>query len=178
MNWQLGTSLRTAREQLRVAHALESLPAISTAFTRGEVSYSRVRAITRVALPETEEHLLMLAQESTGAQLEAIVRAYRLLDDQNDEDPPPPPAPELRRRKESDGRVTIALTVDPGDAEVVWQAVHRALPTDAQRPVSERRADALVAVADKLSRPRPSRPERQRPDLGDGAHRRPAGVHR
>lgn len=148
MNWQLGTSTRTAREQLRVAHALEQLPQISAAFESGSVSYSRVRAITRIALPETEDHLLMLAKESTGAQLETIVRTYRLLDRQNDEDPPPPPAPELRRRREPDGRVAIILTVDEADAELVWKAIHAAKTSSADRPLSEQQADAMVAIAD------------------------------
>jgi hypothetical protein len=148
MNWQLGTSVRTAREQLRVAHALPDLPLIGGAFSRGEISYSRVRAITRIAVPQTEEHLLTLAKESTGAQLERIVRTYRLLDQQNDVDPPPPPGPELHRRPQPDGRVTITLTVDPVDAEVVWNAVHHAMTPDAERPIAERRADALVVVAE------------------------------
>ena len=148
LNWQLGTSFRTAREQLRVGHALTELPQIRAAFEAGEITYSRVRAITRIAVPETEDHLLMLARESTGAQLETIVRTYRLLDEQNDEDPPPPPAPELRKRREPDGRVTISLTTDAVDAELVMQAVHAAMTPDGERPLVERRADAMVAVAD------------------------------
>lgn len=148
MNWQLGTSFRTAREQLRVGHALAELPLIRASFEAGEITYSRVRAITRIALPETEEHLLMLARESTGAQLDTMVRTYDLLAKQNDEDPPAPPAPELHRRREPDGRVTISLTTDAADAEMVMQAVHAAMTPDAERPLVERRADALVAVTD------------------------------
>jgi hypothetical protein len=75
LNWQCGLDARAAREHVRVARRLEVLPVIRAAFERGEVSYSKVRAITRVAEPETEADLLMLAVHSTAAQLERIVAA-------------------------------------------------------------------------------------------------------
>ena len=49
LNWKCGLDLGAAREKVRVAHALESLPLISAAMARGELSYSKVRALTRVA---------------------------------------------------------------------------------------------------------------------------------
>jgi hypothetical protein len=61
LNWKIGTGVRVAQDQLRVAKALTVLPVTSEAFSRGELSYSRVRAITRVALPETEVKLVGLA---------------------------------------------------------------------------------------------------------------------
>ena len=47
--WQCGESLRTAQDKVRVAHALAALPAIRAEFAAGRLSYSKVRAITRVA---------------------------------------------------------------------------------------------------------------------------------
>lgn len=51
LSWRCSITPRTAREHLRVAHRLEELPEIRTAFARGELTYSKVRAITRVAGP-------------------------------------------------------------------------------------------------------------------------------
>src|SRR5919109_3798346 len=74
---QCGLGLQAARQQVRVARALTELPAIAASFGRGELSYSQVRAMTRVATPEIEEDLLSMARHATGAQLELLVRAYR-----------------------------------------------------------------------------------------------------
>ncbi len=52
LNWKCGISLGAAREKLRVARALPSLPKVSACFARGELSFSKVRAITRVATLE------------------------------------------------------------------------------------------------------------------------------
>lgn len=48
LSWRIGMSLRTATEHVRVAHALTDLPLITEAFAAGRISYSKVRAITRV----------------------------------------------------------------------------------------------------------------------------------
>ena len=61
LNWKCGIDLGSAREKVRVAHALEKLPLIDASMARGELSYSKVRALTRVATPEIEEEFLMLA---------------------------------------------------------------------------------------------------------------------
>jgi hypothetical protein len=66
-----------AREHVRVARCLEDLPLVSAAFGKGELSYSKVRAITRVADLADEAELLDLARHATAAQLERLVRAYR-----------------------------------------------------------------------------------------------------
>ncbi|KPM56360.1 HNH endonuclease [Frankia sp. R43] len=70
-------SPRTARDHLATAHALEQLPAIRAAFTAGTLSYSKVRAITRVARPDTEQTWLNHAEHCTAGALENLVRAYR-----------------------------------------------------------------------------------------------------
>ncbi|OLM10844.1 DUF222 domain-containing protein [Pseudonocardia sp. Ae505_Ps2] len=48
LTWRAGMSLRTATEHLRVAHALTRLPRITEAFAAGRISYSKVRAVTRL----------------------------------------------------------------------------------------------------------------------------------
>jgi uncharacterized protein DUF222 len=58
LSWRVGLDLSAARERVRVARALGTLPQLAAALARGELSYSKVRALTRVATPETEERLL------------------------------------------------------------------------------------------------------------------------
>ncbi|MEK6212721.1 MAG: HNH endonuclease, partial [Vibrio fluvialis] len=70
-------NLGAAREKVRVAHALELLPKISEKFRMGEVSYSKVRAMTRVGTPENEEYLLQIARHGTASHVERLVRQYR-----------------------------------------------------------------------------------------------------
>jgi hypothetical protein len=77
--FRLGVTAREAREYLRVAEALEELPAIREAFARGELTFSKVRALTRVATPASEEALLELAGALTASQLERALRAFRRL---------------------------------------------------------------------------------------------------
>ena len=77
LNWKCGIGLGAAREKVRVANALASVPLIRAAFQKGEISYSKVRAMTRVATPETEAYLLMIAQHGTASHVETLVRKYR-----------------------------------------------------------------------------------------------------
>jgi hypothetical protein len=77
LSWHCGLDMRSAREKVRVAHALVDLPLVREEFAAGRLSYSKVRAITRVATPANEEQLVMYAQHATAAQTERIVRTYR-----------------------------------------------------------------------------------------------------
>ncbi len=77
LNWKCGIDMGAARERVRVAHALEKLPRISSAMARGELSYSKVRAFTRVACEGTEEYLLSIALHGTAQHVETLVRHYR-----------------------------------------------------------------------------------------------------
>ncbi len=77
LSWRCSVGLATAREHVRVARQLDGLPLVRTYFGRGELSYSKVRALTRVATPETEEKLVELALHATGAQLDKLVRGYQ-----------------------------------------------------------------------------------------------------
>jgi len=77
LNWQCGIGAVAARERVRVARALDRLPAISAAFSRGQLSYSKVRAITRVASTANEAVLLNVALNGTAHHVETLVRRYR-----------------------------------------------------------------------------------------------------
>ena len=77
LNWQCGIGAVAAREKVRVARALEQLPEIADAFAKGEISYSKVRAMTRVATTANESVLVHVAREGTAAHVEKLVRKYR-----------------------------------------------------------------------------------------------------
>src|SRR6266536_5432077 len=74
LTWRVGLDAGAARERVRVARALEALPLLAQALARGELSYSKIRALTRVATQETEERLLGVGRGGTAAQVERIVR--------------------------------------------------------------------------------------------------------
>jgi hypothetical protein len=72
LNFKVGLNLGAAREKVRVAHALEGLPKIAASMARGELSFSNVRALTRVACPATEESLLMIGLHGTAHHVENL----------------------------------------------------------------------------------------------------------
>jgi hypothetical protein len=78
--WRVGLDPGAARERVRVARALGTLPLLAQALARGELSYAKVRALTRVATPETEERLLAVGRAGTAAHVERIVRGWRRVD--------------------------------------------------------------------------------------------------
>ena len=80
LSWRVGLDLGAARERVRVAHALEALPRLAEVFARGELSYAKVRALTRIATPETEARLLAVGRAGTAAHVERIVRGWRRVD--------------------------------------------------------------------------------------------------
>ena len=81
LNWMCGISMTTAREKVRVARALENLPKISAAMSRGELSYWKARELTRVACQGTEEYLLSIAMHGTADHVEKTVRVFRRAKD-------------------------------------------------------------------------------------------------
>lgn len=85
LNWRCGVSMRAAYERVRVGRALLSLPAVREAFAKGELSYSKVRAITRIACPENEAELVELARHATASQVERIGTVVAKVVEQNAE---------------------------------------------------------------------------------------------
>src|SRR5213596_3448946 len=80
LGWRVGLDRGAARERVRVARALGTLPRLAQALAGGELSYAKVRALTRVATPETEERLLAIGRAGTAAHVERIVRGWRRVD--------------------------------------------------------------------------------------------------
>ena len=113
LSWRLGQSPGAARERVRVATALGSLPRIDAALMRGELSYSKVRAMTRIATPDNEERLLEQALVATAAQLEKICRGVRRV--QRDGDLPLAEEGDrwVLSRPTDDGMVVIEAKLSP-----------------------------------------------------------------
>jgi len=173
LSWRVGLDLGAARERVRVARALGDLPIIEDALRHGEISYSKVRALTRVATPENEASLLGMARSSTASQLERICRGYRralrgLLGDRPEDEVE---RRWVRERETESGLVRIEAQLTPEEAAVVRRALELAMsrawrsgevsaetsaPSPEARhqdqnrdyPASLRRADALVAMAE------------------------------
>jgi hypothetical protein len=80
LTWRVGLLPGAAREHVRVARALGTLPRLAQALARGELSYSKVRELTRVATPETEERLLAVGRAGTAEHVARIVRGWRRVD--------------------------------------------------------------------------------------------------
>ena len=78
--WRVGFASGAAREHVRVARALGTLPRLAQALGRGELSYSKVRELTRVATQETEERLLAVGRAATAQHVAQIVRGWRRMD--------------------------------------------------------------------------------------------------
>src|SRR5215217_6693445 len=86
--WRVGWDLVTARERVRVAGKLGEFPTIDDALRRGEVSYSKARAMMRVATPANETLLLEHARLMTASQLETLCRKYALVQRHGQESQP------------------------------------------------------------------------------------------
>ncbi len=156
LHWRCDLSRSAAREKVRVAHALKALPEIAVAFSGGRLSYSKVRALTRVATPANETALLAFALSTTAARVEQRCQQMRNT---------APDAVDAANRAHARrtvrvwkdlGRGTVTLTVElPVEAgELVCQALDKAVEAaDAKGPEFEaeswgaQQADALVAVA-------------------------------
>jgi hypothetical protein len=161
--WRASISLSAAREKVRAAHALRALPAIAAAFAEGRLSYSKVRALTRVAHASDEHSLLAYALDATVPQVEERCRQIRNI--------APDSVHYARRawesrsltawRDEARGvlRITVEVPIDEG--EVIVRALDCAVASgDVTTGVDPdavagskgtewraQQADALVAVA-------------------------------
>ena len=125
LSWRIGLDLGAAREHVRVARALGTLPRLAEALARGELSYSKVRALTRVATPETEERLLAVGRAGTTAHVERIVRGWRRVDQkaENREAVRRDASRELYVRQDDDGMVIVRGRLTPEVGALLLRAL-------------------------------------------------------
>ena len=160
--FRTGIELHAAREKVRTARVLAGLPAIGAAMGRGELSFAKVRALSRIATPENEAELLELARGATAAQTERLVRGWR-LGSRMDEDE------RERRRHESrtfsvfvneEGMYVVRGQLTPEVGAALMRAVEaasdalfheqggREAPRD-DRDAARLRADAVGLIAER-----------------------------
>jgi hypothetical protein len=159
LSWRCSLSRAAAFEHVRVARGLRDLPLTARSFGRGELSYSKVRAITRVATAESEADLVELARTATAAQLDRIVRAsvVAMSDPVKRQQ-----LTELYLRVDDAGMGTVRARLPIDLHAIVEQAIDKALPPkespagdgdpreDEERvtPMAERRAIALAKICE------------------------------
>ena len=156
LNWRTGLDLGAAREKLRVATALADLNHVAAAMARGQLSYSKVRALTRVASPATEARLLAVALSATAAQVERLVRAWRRVDRdaQPDAEQVLLANRTLSMHVDEDGMVVLRGRLPPEVGALLLRAVEAAMEQvpasaeGAEPTIAQRRADALGLVAE------------------------------
>jgi 5-methylcytosine-specific restriction endonuclease McrA len=168
LSWRVGLNPGAAREKVRVARALGALPLLAEALARGQLSYAKVRALTRVATPETEERLLGVGRAGTAAHVERIVRGWRCVDRHAE-------ARETKRRhasralhvyEDDDGTVVVRGRLTPEVGALLLRALgaarerlyqrgrskgtdNRATDPSAEPPTrAQQQADALALIAE------------------------------
>ena len=164
LNYHCGIDLGAAREKVRVAKSLSTLPAIDDAFRCGTISYSKVRAMTRSATPENEQMLLQVALHGTAQHVEQLVRKYRraesLTDDRCAESQYE--ARELTCYFDDDGMLVLRGRMTPEDGAVFMKALE-AMVAAQNPPVTQdedaanlpektfpqKRVDALLALSEQ-----------------------------
>src|SRR2546425_1939334 len=158
LSWRVGLDPGAARERVRVARALGTLPLLARALAHGELSYAKVRALTRAATPETEERLLAVGRAGTACHVERIVRGWRRVDRIAE-------AREANRQhvsralhvyQDEDGMVTVRGRLTPEAGALLVQALAAARETlyqqadaSAETPtMAQQQADALALLAE------------------------------
>ena len=165
LNFQCGIGMNAAREKVRVAHALKDLPLISEAFRRGELSYSKVRAMTRIADASNEDYLLMIARHGTAHHVEKLVSRYRRCERLQDTEN----ANRQHEKRElycsfdDDGSMIIRGRLPAEQGALIMKALELAMDragnaaadvtaetpeTSGREPFHARRADALAGIAE------------------------------
>ena len=164
--WRIGIKIGPARERVRAARALAGLPQTAEALREGRISYAKVRALTRVAKPESEGELLELAQAGSAAKLERTVRLLRKLSRDGELT-----AEQARHRSrafsvfvDGDGMYVVKGRLEPEAGAVLMRAVEAASDAlfrrepgagdergvgDARPKPEQRRADAVGLLAER-----------------------------
>ncbi len=125
LSWRVGLDIGAAREKVRVARALGTLPRLAKALAHGELSYAKVRALTRVATPATEERLLAVGRAGTAEHVERIVRGWRRVDQKAEarESAARHRSRALQVYRNEDGMVTVRGRLAPEVGELLIQAL-------------------------------------------------------
>jgi len=141
LNWQCGIGMNAAREKVRVARALRGLPKISAAFARGELSYSKVRAITRAANPDNEDYLLHFAQHGTAYHVERLIAGFRLVNrlEKAGLEQQPQALREVKTRWDGDGCLVVTARLPAEQGAMLQKALELAVDRAGERALTAAR---------------------------------------
>ncbi len=161
LNLKCGIGMNAAREKLRVAHALAELPKISEQFDKGRLSFSKVRAITRIADASNEDYLLMIAEHGTAHHVEKLVSKYRTAKRLQDVDIVREQYNnrEMTHYYDHDGCLVIKARLPAEQGALIVKALEMAMDAQFQNKdvtavtsepesIDARRADALTEIAE------------------------------
>ena len=161
LTWRVGLAPGAAREHVRVARALGTLPCLAEALGRGELSYSKIRELTRVATPETEERLLAVGRAGTAEHVQRIVRGWRRMDTKAEarQAVRQHAARSLHVYPDEDGTVRVRGRLSPEVGALLLKALAAARDTLYQRrrdqapdidppTMEQQQADALALLAE------------------------------
>lgn len=173
LSWRTGIAMGPAREKVRVAEALERLPLLSERMRSGQLSYSKVRALTRVATADNERELMEFALHGTASHVERLVRAWKRVDrlEEQWQERERHRARSLTLYADEDGMYVIRGRLDPEVGALLMRALKAAgetlygrsggagrstngdLPSDSSEvePLTapQRRADAIGLLAER-----------------------------
>jgi hypothetical protein len=153
LSWRLGIGLNAARERVRVARRLRDLPKLAAAFAAGTLSWSQIRAITRVNDLMSEDDWILYARCMSGQQLERLVQAVNGATREERDAADPELAAWQRRpriRRTGDGLASLTFVVDEEILPVVLAALERVAGE-----IREERQQEAGPVAEEVPVPRP-----------------------
>ncbi len=166
LNFKCGIGMNAAREKVRVANALANLPKIDKGLSKGELSYSKVRAMTRIADATNEDYLMMIAKHGTAHHVEKLVSKYRTAKRLQDAEVADAQYRdrELSHYYDYDGCLVIKARMPAEQGALIIKALEMAMDknlvgvvsaatdvtavTSDPIPVAARRADALANIAE------------------------------
>jgi len=133
LSWKCGIAVGAAREKVRVANCLNELPETNKAFAKGEISYSKVRAMTRIATNENESFMLMIARHGTASHMEQLVSKSKIIVNNHQQ------SNSSEQERHQQERSMISFQDDDG----MWH-IHAKLPAEAGALV-DKAIDAILA---------------------------------
>lgn len=156
LTYELGLLPRNARAWLDVARRLDELPELRHGLASGELSLDQIRPLTEIATPENEDELAEMAADMTASELERLVRKARQVPKESlaaDE-----PNRALEWWWERDERfMHLKGKLPAAEGAVVERALLRIAAEERgddrgipHRPMGERAADALAAMAGEV----------------------------
>ncbi len=150
-----GVEACTARDWIRVGRSLRCLDASAAAFANGEISYAKVRALTRFATTDNEAELLELAKQHPASELNRLLAAWIAGNSEPEElETHQHRSRSITSRVEPDGMTTFTMKLTPLQAGILSAHINRRIMTTraAKEPdgtwptVAQQSADALTSI--------------------------------